>query len=156
MNTLRSVAKKRRPVNLFFTELIIALLFFSISGAVILNVFAAADRRSRSNAEKENAMICAQSIAETYSETGTADKALKMVFSQAPEFDESSGAYSMRLDSYCRPAADGKIVMSAAEERVKTESGELSDLTVSFSNGDEELFSLVCSAYIPNGGEADE
>lgn len=155
MNTLRSVVKKRRPVNLFFTELIIALLFFSISGAVILNVFATADKRSRSNAEKENAMICAQSIAETYSETGNADEALNIVFSQPPEFDENSGVYTMKLDSYCRPASDGKIVMSAEETREKTDSGVLSDLTISFSNGETELFSLVCSAYIPDGGEAD-
>ena len=156
MNTLKTVVKKRRPINLFFTELIIALLFFSISGAVILNVFVTADKRSRSNAEKENAMICAQSIAETYSETGNADEALKTVFSQPPEFDGSSGVYTIRLDSYCRPAADGKIILTAGEERDKTASGELSDLTISFSNGEEELFSLVCSAYIPNGGEADE
>ena len=156
MNTLKAVVKKRRPINLFFTELIIALLFFSISGAVILNVFVTADKRSRSNAEKENAMICAQSIAETYSETGNAREALKIVFSQFPELDENSGAYIMRLDSYCRPAPGGKIIMSAEETREKTASGVLSDLTVSFSSGDEELFSLVCSAYIPDGGEADE
>ena len=156
MNTLRSVVKKRRPINLFFTELIIALLFFSISGAVILNVFASADKRSRLNAEKENTIICAQSIAEMYSETGNAGEALRAVFSQTPEFDENGGVYTVRLDSYCRPAVDGKIIMSAEEERKKTDSGELSDLTISFSNGEEELFSLVCSAYIPDGGEADE
>lgn len=155
MNTLKAVVKKRRPVNLFFTELIIALLFFSISGAVILNVFASADRRSRSNAEKENAIICAQSIAEVYSDTGNADEALRTVFSQAPEFDESSGLYTMRLDSHCRPAADGKMIVSAGEKRDKTDSGVLSDLTISFSNDEEELFSLVCSAYIPDGGDAD-
>ena len=156
MNTLKAVVKKRRPINLFFTELIIALLFFSISGAVILNVFVTADKRSRSNAEKENAMICAQSIAEMYSETGNADEALKTVFSQHPELDENSGAYTMRLDSYCRPAPGGRIIMSAAEVREKTASGVLSDLTISFSSGEEELFSLVCSAYIPDGGEAGE
>ena len=151
MNTLKTVVKKRRPINLFFTELIIALLFFSISGAVILRVFASADKRSRANAEKENAMICAQSIAETYSEFGSADEALTTVFSESPEFD--GNIYTIRLDSYCRPAGDGKIIMTASEEREKTVSGELSDLTLSFSNGESELFSLVCSAYKPNGGD---
>ena len=155
MNTLKTVVKKRRPINLFFTELILALLFFSISGAVILKVFASADRRSRANAEKENAMICAQSIAETYSELGNADEALMTVFSQTCEFDEENGLYIMKLDNYCRPAADGSITMSAAEEREKTASGELSELTVTFSNDEKELFSLVCSAYRSDGGEAD-
>lgn len=155
MNTLKTVIKKRRPINLFFTELILALLFFSISGAVILKVFASADRRSHANAEKENVMICAQSIAEIYSETADADEALKTVFLQAPEYDGGRGVYTMRLDSYCRPAADGSLTMSAAEEREKTASGELSELTLSFSNGERELFSLVCSAYRPDGGDAD-
>ena len=156
MNTLKTVVKKRRPINLFFTELIIALLFFSISGAVILRVFASADRRSRANAEKENAMICAQSIAETYSETGNANEAFMTVFSQVPEFDEDNGVYTISLDSYCRPAADGKIVMSAGEAREKTDSGEFSELSISFTNSEKELFSLVCSAYRPDGGDADE
>ena len=155
MNTLKTVVKKRRPINLFFTELIIALLFFSISGAVILRVFASADKKSRANAEKENAMICAQSIAETYSEIGNAGEALMTVFSQECEFDESNGVYTIKLDSYCRPAADGNVTMSAAEEREKTLAGELSALTVTFSNDENELFSLVCSAYKSNGGDTD-
>lgn len=155
MNTLKTTGTKRRPINLFFTELIIALLFFSISGAVILKVFAAADKRSRLNAEKENAMICAQSVAEVYSESGNADEALKTVFSENPKLDENNGIYTMMLDSYCRPAADGKIGMTASEEREKTASGELSRLTISFASDEEELYSLVCSAYIPEGGDAD-
>lgn len=153
MNTLKIVGTKRRPINLFFTELIIALLFFSISGAVILNVFASADRRSRMNAEKENAIICAQSIAETYSEIGDPEEALKTVFSQSPEYDENNGVYMIRLDSYCRPAANGKISMSATEKREKTASGEMSTLTIVLAADEGELFSLVCSAYKPDGGE---
>lgn len=155
MNTLKTEVKKRRPINLFFMELIIALLFFSVSGAVILRVFASADRRSHNNAEKENTIICAQSIAEIYSEKGNAYEALRTVFSQIPEFDEEQGIYTVRLDSFCRPAADGKIIMSASETREKTASGELSDLTVSFANDNNELFSLVCTAYTPDGGETD-
>lgn len=155
MSTLKTVIKKRRPVNLFFTELIIALLFFSISGAVILNVFASADRKSHINAEKENAMICAQSIAEAYSVLGNADEALKTVFVQSPEFDAGSGIYTIQLDNLCKPATDGKVIMSATEEREITVSGVLSELSIVFSDGNEELFSLVCSAYISDGGEGD-
>ena len=156
MNTLKTVGTKRRPINLFFTELIIALFFFSISGAVILNVFAGADRRSRMNAEKENAMICVQSIAEIYSEVGDANEALKTVFSQSPEFDENNNVYTIRLDSHCKPSVDGRITVSASEKREKTVSGELSDLTISLATDEEELFSLVCTAYKPNGGDAGE
>lgn len=154
MNTLKTFEKKRRPINLFFTELIISLLFFSISGAVILNVFASADKRSQANAEKENAMICAQSIAEAYSELGDADVALNTVFAQSPDYDGDSGVYTVKLDRHCKPSGDGRIILSASEKREKTASGELSELAMSFTDGENELFSLTCTAYIPNGGDS--
>lgn len=154
MNILKTVGKKRRPINLFFAELIIALLFFSISGAVILKVFASADGKSKRNSEKENAMIRARSIAEVYSETGSAAETFDTVFPANGEFDEN-GDYSVRLDGYCRPSTDGKIVMTAAEEREKTVSGTMSHLTVSFSAESGELYALVCSAYKPDGGDFD-
>lgn len=154
MNTLKTASIKRRPINLFFTELIIALLFFSISGAVILKVFASADNKSQQSLKKENAIICAQSIAEVYSETASVEETFKVVFSNNGDFDEN-GIFSIVLDNYCRPAADGKILMTASEQREKTVSGSMSHLTVTFVCGDKELYSLVCTAYDPNGGEAD-
>lgn len=156
MNTLKTVSIKRRSVNLFFTELIIALLFFSISGAVILQVFAAADKKARLSAEKENAMICAQSIAEVYSESGSVEDSLKTVFSTDVQYDESNGKYSMKLDDKCRPSIDGKIDVKLTETRETTLSGELSRLSVSFLSAEEELYSLDCSAYIPSGGGTNE
>lgn len=161
MSALKATNTKRRPVNLFFTELIIALLFFSISGAVILKLFAAADRRTRENAQKERAIICAQSIAEAYSELGNAEAALKTVFSESARFDEGQDGISIRLDGNLTPALDGGVVLKAAEQREKTVSGELSTLTVNFSSEKGELYELVCTAYLSenkaskasNGGE---
>lgn len=152
MNTLKTVSTKRRPINLFFTELIISLLFFCISGAVILNLFAAADKKSRMNAMKENAVICAQSIAEVYSVGGYAEEAIKTVFSQNGTSDSDKRTFTVMLDSYCRAAVDGSIKMTAIEEREKTAAGELSRLKISFEILDEELYTLICTAYIPDGG----
>ena len=45
--------------------------------------------------------------------------------------------------------------MEAVEKREKTDAGELSHLSVSFISDNEELFSIVCSAYVPNGGVSD-
>lgn len=156
MNTLKTVSVKRRSVNLFFTELIIALLFFCISGAVILQVFAAADKKNRLSAEKENAIICAQSIAEVYSDSGSVENTLKTVFSDEVQFDESDGTYSLKLDENCQWAVDGKVDIEITETREQTFSGELSRLSIVFAAAETELFSLDCSAYIPSGGEPNE
>ncbi|MDE6727829.1 MAG: hypothetical protein K2J80_07810 [Oscillospiraceae bacterium] len=136
-------------------ELIIALLFFSISGAVIVKVFAAADKRSRLNAEKEQAMICAQSIAEVYSELANVDETLQVVFSEKADRDDEADVYTIKLDSGYHPDLNGTIKMNASEKREKTASGELSRLTVSFVSNKGDLYSLECAAYIPDGGDAD-
>lgn len=148
MNALKTTGTKRRPVNLFFTELIIALLFFSISGAVILKLFAAADKRTRENAQKERAIICAQSIAEAYSELGDTESVLKTVFSDSVKIEETSDGFSIKLDGNLTPALDGNVILKTSEQREKTASGELSTLTISFDSENGELYSLVCSAYL--------
>lgn len=156
MKLLKNVTNKHLPVNLFFTEIILALLFFSISAAVILKIFATADRRSRLSSEKENAMICAQSIAEAYSQSGNVGEALKTVFSESADIGENGGKYTLSLDKLCKPSIDGDVLMEASEEREKTDAGELARLTITFGTEKEELYSLACSAYIPVGGSSDE
>lgn len=156
MNTLKTVSIKRRSINLFFTELIIALLFFSISGAVILQVFAVADKKARLSAEKENAMICAQSMAEVYSEHGNVENTLRTVFSPDVKFEESNGIYSLKLNERCKPETDGKIDVEITETRETALAGELSRLSILFKTTEVELYSLDCSAYIPLGGGTNE
>ncbi len=156
MNVLKTVTRKSRPVNLFFTEIILALLFFSISAAVILKIFASADRLSRVSSEKENAMICAQSIAESYSQCGDVGDALKTVFSETADFAESGGEYTLLLDEKCKLSAYGGVQLKLSEDREKTTAGVLSRLTLTFETENEELYSLDCSAYIPSGGADDE
>ena len=113
MISLKTVNKGvRRPINLFLAEIIIALLFFSISGAVILQVFAAADIKSRKSGELESVIICAQTLAEAYSESGNIVTAAKIVW-EDPEINTTDGT---NTEIY---TADGKISLTATEQRKK-------------------------------------
>lgn len=138
---------KRRPINLFFAEIIIALLFFSISGAVIIKVFATADMKSRQSARLERVIILAQSLAEAYSESGDLNKAAELALGLA--VDGSDGEVTL-------PIENGSIYVTARESREFTGAGELSTLSVTFTTDDKEIYSLDCSAYVRNGGEPDE
>lgn len=150
MISLKTVNKGvRRPINLFLAEIIIALLFFSISGAVILQVFAAADIKSRKSGELESVIICAQTLAEAYSESGNIVTAAKIVW-EDPEINTTDGT---NTEIY---TADGKICLNASEQRKKTSAGELCELNMVFSSDGEELYALSCSAYLPDGGNAYE
>lgn len=147
---------KRRSGSLFFVELLVCLLFFSISGAVILKVFAAADVRAARNSAKENAVLCAQSVAEAYSVCGDAQQACLLVFGLTPQDD--GGRLVVFLDENCAAVPiPSDITLSLTESRTSYPAGELAQLELVFSAESAELYSLTCSAYIPEkGGAASE
>lgn len=132
---------ERRPINLFFAEIIIALLFFSISGAVILRVFAAADEKSRKSARLENVIIYAQSLAELYSETGDIEKCAGIVWERADIRESTPEHVSIYLP-------DEKTTFDAYEQSKRTDAGELSTLKMVFTAEDSEIYTLTCTAYI--------
>ncbi len=124
---------EKRPLNLFFIEIIIALLFFSISGAVILSVFAGADKKSHDGEILESVIMFSQSVAEVYSLNGDADEAVRIVTEQCGKLDES-------------------IVLSKSEEIEESPSGTFSKLFLEFKNNEKVIYSFACAAYIQNGG----
>lgn len=149
MSSLRVYKKSN---NLLFAEMIISLLFFIISFAVIIRVFAAADRLEREERRRERASLLAQSAAETYSVTGNAERALELAFnSDLPEF---SGSLELKLDSELAPTEDGNITLVLEESRNETAAGTYSELLIRFLQDGGEIYSLKCGAYIPEGGAA--
>ncbi len=144
-----------RPANLFFVELIIVLLFFSISAAIILQVFAAADHKQDIGELTERSIVCAQSIAECYSVTADISESAELVFG-TDAAATGSGAV-LRLDNELKASADGNVTLTLTEmNREMTDAGCFTRLSIAFTHGDIELYTLICSAYVPNGGATDE
>ncbi len=141
-----------RPANLFFLELIIVLLFFSFSAAVILRIFAAADSRQKMSDITEKSVICSQSIAEAFSVSGNLSDTLSIVFDTN---DSYVGNAEIMLDNDFEIDDNGRIKLLLSQRDEPTAAGVLSHLEMSFSLEDKEIFYLECSAYIPeNGGES--
>ena len=142
-----------KPANLFFIELIIALLFFALSAVAILQVFSAADTRQRTSTLTERSVICAQSIAEAFSVSGNIGFALSEVFGEGVQLD----CEALMLDDEMRPSADGIVMLTTDVQQESSAAGTLKRLSICFSSNGEQLFALSCAAYIPdNGGAADE
>ena len=82
MKTLKgfNTVRKRLPFNLFFIELLIVLLFFAVSGGVIMNLFASADLVSRKNRASEQLMLRVQAVSEMYAAKGDMYEAADAVF----------------------------------------------------------------------------
>lgn len=127
-----------------------ALLFFVISFAVIIRVFAAADGLERKSRRRVKAALCAQSIAEAYSVSGDTGTALRLVFGEDIPGD------SVSLDSDMLPEQDGEITLTLSEEREDSAAGTYSTLSIRFEYSGEEVYALECGAYIPQGGAAVE
>ncbi len=132
----------RKPVNLFFIEIIISLLVFSVSGAVILKVFATADAKSRKSAMLESVVVAAQSIAEVYSMHGDVLEAVKAVGVADSDLDDLSAIY----------LNDSGVTLELSEERTSLAAGEMRELFMRFTLNGEELYSLDCSTYVSEGG----
>lgn len=158
MSILEKMKNKARlqSANLFFVELMCVLLFFAISAAVILQVFVAADNKQKLGSLTEKAMICAQSVAESYSVSGNISETVKLVFGE--ETDIAAKAATFVLDKDMAVSEDGIVTLRLSEfSETAGEAGRLSRLQMDFTVGDTALFSLCCCAYIPEmGGAADE
>lgn len=140
-----------RQSNLFFIELIIVLLFFSLSAAVILRLFAYADMREHKGRLTEDTIICAQSLAEAFSVCGSLSRTSETVFGETEVSDEKA---ELMLDDSLKPSNNGKILLSLSTEKSETAAGILSYLNMTFSENGEEIYSLRCASYKENkGGE---
>lgn len=143
----------RRPNNLLFAEMIISLLFFILSFAVIIRVFAGADSLEREERRRERAAVCAQSLAEAYSVSGDAVKSLELALGEV--FPAQRGErLEISLDEDLNPADGGEITLVLEENRNNSGAGDYSELEICFTRNGGEIYSLKCGAYIPRTGGA--
>ena len=142
-----------KPANLFFIELIIVLLFFSFSAAVILQIFAAADHKQELSDLTEKSVICAQSVAEAFSVKGDLAESTLFVFGESLNGDTSG---KITLNDDFMPSDNGRITLSLKQTGNETAAGTLLYLDMTFMLDNTELYALTCAAYTPKGGGADE
>ena len=165
MTVLNELKKVRRkiPVNLFFLELIIVLLFFSVSGAVVLRMFASADVLSEKSSLTERAVMNVQSLSEIYAADGNMKAAADKLFGKDRYTYEPNGSISVCLDEDMIPlildeikAQSGRVEIDLSERRTRGACGELCELSASvrlLADGGREIYSQVSSVYIPDTGK---
>ena len=141
-------------------ELIIVLLFFSISGSVVMAMFVTADSMAEHTSITERAVMDVQSVSEIYAGDGDMRGAADRVFGKGWYAESEDEHLIVVLDENMQaqftPEARekfGKVYIDLSEERSDGECGELCRLTarvVLMMNGGEVVYSQVSSAYIPD------
>lgn len=144
-----------KPTNLFFIELLIVLLFFGFSVAVILKIFASADYKQDYSTLTQKTVLCAESVAEAFSVSGNLSETVSLVF--GIESEVYDGVFCINLDDTMKPSSEGKVELLLFEKVDETPAGNLSELSIGFTKNGKEIYSLECYAYTSfNGGDGDE
>ena len=131
----------------FLAEMVVVLLFFSIASAIVLRLFVGAYTQNRLSVNTSQAILKAQSAAESYRATGDAALALAAVSADSDGgtawFDRDWGAPSDEADR----AFALRIGLSAGENSA---GGTMrrADITVGGADG-EILYSLTVGDYRP-------
>lgn len=131
-------------LNLFFVEMIIVLLFFSIASAVILRSFVGSDRLARESRQIEDMAFLAQSAAEIYSGTADLSGTAEMLTSadHICEYDPHENRITVFMDN--------GVTGTISETSDEYGGGSLKTLHISFMDGSgETLYELDTGAYIP-------
>ncbi|MCM1328957.1 MAG: hypothetical protein NC253_05890 [Ruminococcus sp.] len=152
--------------NLFFLEMIIVLLFFSLAAAIILNSFAASDRLAKISRRTEGIAFCAQSAAEIFSETGDLETVGKTLFGEnSPEVsavETPSGGFESLIvplseDFAYSPDEPSCTVIMNVVAFEEYSGGVLKTLSISFEGGNGEvLYVMTSGAYVPQEKEGAE
>lgn len=162
MTVLKEIKRPRRiaHINLFFIELMIVLLFFSISGAVILKMFATADVMSEKSSFSERAVMDVQSVSEMYASDGDIKSAVEKLYGRGRYSVGANGTVSVCLDDDMIPIItddvkklNGRVELFFSEVRTKGLCGEMCELhskAFLLADGGREIYSQVSSVYIPD------
>ena len=161
---------RKTPMNLFFIELLTVLLFLSIGGAIVLNMFVMADRKAIRSARYEQALTDVQSFSEIYALTGDINASADRVFGPGCMTEGADGGLTIVLDDGSKPLITpegretyGRITIRFFETAEETACGRYSEvgiLVFETGNSAEMIIDQKCSAYMPsfaaeNGGGTD-
>ena len=137
-----------RHVNSFFVEIIMVIFFFSISCAILIQVFAKAFEQIIESEKINSAMLKGQAINELFSSSGDIEYTLTTLFgSQAvPKTDDNLIILSFDKDWNLTDENTFYTLMITFETK-DTSAGELSVATIEIINKSNSLYLIKSSAY---------
>ncbi len=129
--------------NSLLIELVIVLLFFSLSAVVILQLFVAAHDKSVDSAVGTEATLMAEDIAERFRAGGLEPG----VFLAGDGWTEAAGAYTRQAE-----ASGHAVRLTADVAREVTPAGSLDTITLTVYDDDSVVVSLPVVRYSPGEG----
>ena len=130
---------KRYQGNILLIELLIVILFFSLSQVVMVRVFASAHEKSHNSVQLRHALLACQDVAEQLSVSEEPDALLLRM-----DFNGEDGTY-FRCD-------ENGFDVYVHCQREETAAGTLLTSTVTAQKENREILTLPVSLYVPKEG----
>ena len=137
--------KARSKSGLFLMELIIVIMFFSLSAAICMQIFANAKVKADYSRDVTNAAFVAESVAEIYKES---NGNLESVAEKYKGTFETNAILVIHFDKEWQVTDTDTDTDTAKYTMTLTESGEgnLSKILIEIDADDEEIFNIVAAA----------
>lgn len=141
--------------NSFFIEIILVILFFSVSVAVTLQLFVAANNRAQQSSDLSVAVIKAENIAEQVKSLSTADALPKALDTAKPSGSGDTPHYSIGYDKeWNETESDPRYVVDVTMNKAKSDGGTMviADISINrlHNSSTESLYRLNSAKYLPN------
>ncbi|MBQ3897420.1 MAG: hypothetical protein II742_02860 [Clostridia bacterium] len=141
--------KTRSKSSLFLMELIIVLMFFSLSAGICMKIFSSAKVKTNLSRDITNASFAAESLAECYKAQKLDGADLSAVYPYATDYN---GVYTVYYDKDWTMAEEYQGAYRATLKEHSEEYFSEAQIIV-YDRVGNELFSMVCAASA--GKEAD-
>lgn len=155
-------SRKQSGSGIFLMEMIMVCGFFLLSAAVCIQVFLKADSMSRLAREKNQAVLAAESLADTWKAYGMEGLQPASNGEAAPEVYWNAG-WERTGEEGGEPCFYAQLMETS--KPAEGEEGVLSSLRIEIGRGEghsrwrelgkELLFTLEVKRYIPAGGDSD-
>ena len=133
--------------SLFLMELMISILFFSLSSAVCIQLFVNAHTINGSTEDKSNATLIAQDISEYFHHTGGDKEEILSYFTEYDETEEGVLLYFTQNNNSCSSAS---AYYTATLIFDHDESYNLLSFTITCMGSTNTLYSAELKKHIPN------
>ncbi len=138
-------------INSFFIEIILVLLFFSLSCAILIQVFSKSFKQNTEAELINSTVMKGQYISEVFSSCGDAQKTLTSVFGKS-SFTKTTGDKTQLTLNKNWNISDNNITYTVVINSSKktTNSGTLTTAVIDIYHKDKLIFSKNASSYIPD------
>lgn len=148
-----NMKRDSNQLNSFFIEIIIVILFFSISAAVTLQLFVAANNRAQQSSDLSVAVIKAQDIAEQFKGLSSLDELTEELKTAKRTSSGGTEHFLLEYDKQWNQAQGApQYKIDIAVKKNTVESGVLVNADISVlrckSSGENQIFTLNTAKYL--------